>query len=142
MASMKLKFTIFAGVAAVAVAALVAGCVNTVTGNRTAGVPFIKDTIEARYDKPIEPVFQAARAVIAENGTLINEGTLYGQTNSLGNVARTIKGKVNERTVYVRVEALDPKITATAVQTRTSAGVSDIDLAAQIDKQIALKLMH
>ena len=137
---MKLKFTIFAGVAAVAVAALVAGCVNTVTGNRTAGVPFIKDTIEARYDKPIEPVFQAARAVIAENGTLINEGTLYGQTNSLGNVARTIKGKVNERTVYVRVEALDPKITATAVQTRTSAGVSDIDLAAQIDKQIALKL--
>jgi hypothetical protein len=138
MASMKLKFTIFAGL--VAVAALVAGCVNTVTGGRTAGVPFIRDTIEARYDKPADPVFQAARAVIAENGTLMNEGTLYGQTNSLGNVARTIKGKVNERTVYVRVEALDPKITATAVQTRTSAGVSDIDLAAQIDKQIALKL--
>jgi hypothetical protein len=138
MASMKLKFTIFAGL--VAAAALVAGCVNTVTGGRTAGVPFIRDTIEARYDKPADPVFQAARAVIAENGTLMNEGTLYGQTNSLGNVARTIKGKVNERTVYVRVEALDPKITATAVQTRTSAGVSDIDLAAQIDKQIALKL--
>src|SRR6185437_1637046 len=138
MASMKLKFTILAGL--VAVAALVAGCVNTVTGSRTAGVPFIKDTIEARYDRPAEPVFQAARAVIAENGTLMNEGTLYGQTNSLGNVARTIKGKVNERTVYVRVEALDPRITATAVQTRTSAGVSDIDLAAQIDKQIALKL--
>lgn len=138
---MKLKFTIFAGFTSVAVAAvLAAGCVNTVTGNRTAGVPFIKDTIEARYDKPAEPVFQAARAVIAENGTLINEGTLYGQTNALGNVARTIKGKVNERMVYVRVEALDPKITGTAVQTRTSAGVSDIDLAAQIDKQIALKL--
>ena len=111
-----------------------------ITGQRTAGVPFIKDTIEARYDKPVDPVFQAARAVVAENGTLMNEGTLYGQTNSLGNVARTIKGKVNERTVYVRVEALDPKITATAVQTRTSSGASDIDLAAQIDKQIALKL--
>ncbi len=138
MTRMKLKFTIFAGL--VAVAALVAGCVNTVTGGKTAGVPFIKDTIEARYDRPAEPVFQAARAVIAENGTLMNEGTRYGQTNSLGNVARTIKGKVNERMVYVRVEALDPRITATAVQTRTSAGVSDIDLAAQIDKQIALKL--
>jgi len=140
MTQMKLKFKIFAGVSALMVAALVAGCVNTVTGQKTAGVPFIKDTIEARYDKPVEPVFQAARAVIAENGTMMNEGTLYGQTNSLGNVARTIKGKVNERMVYVRVEALDPKITATAVQTRTSAGASDIDLAAQIDKQIALKL--
>jgi len=140
MASMKLKFTILAGLSAVAVAVLAAGCVNTVTGGKTAGVPFIRDTIEARYDKPADPVFQAARAVIAENGTLMNEGTLYGQTNSLGNVARTIKGKVNERTVYVRVEALDPRITGTAVQTRTSAGVSDIDLAAQIDKQIALKL--
>jgi hypothetical protein len=137
---MKLKLRIFAGAVALMAAVLVTGCVNTVTGQRTAGVPFIKDTIEARYDKPAEPVFQAARAVIAENGMLMNEGTLYGQTNSLGNVARTIKGKVNERTVYVRVEALDPRITATAVQTRTSAGVSDIDLAAQIDKQIALKL--
>jgi hypothetical protein len=137
-----MKFKAFAGLAALAVAVLVTGCVNTVTGGKTAGVPFIKDTIEARYEKPAEPVFQAARAVIAENGMLINEGTLYGQTNSLGNVARTIKGKVNERMVYVRVEALDPKITATAVQTRTSAGVSDIDLAAQIDKQIALKLMR
>ena len=135
-----MKFKIFAGLAAVAV--LVSGCVDTVTGGKTAGVPFLKDTIEARYEKPAEPVFQAARAVIAENGMLINEGTLYGQTNSLGNVARTIKGKVNERMVYVRVEALDPKITGTAVQTRTSAGVSDIDLAAQIDKQIALKLAH
>jgi len=133
---MKLKF--FATLMGTAV--LVAGCVDTVTGGRTAGIPFIKDKIEARYEKPAEPVFQAARQVVAENGTLINEGTLYGQTNALGNMVRTIKGKVDDRTVYVRVEALDPKITATTVQTRTSSGVSDIDLAAQIDKQIALKL--
>lgn len=123
-------------------AVLMAGCVDTVTGGKTAGVPFIKDTIEARYEMPAEPVFQAAKKVIAEDGMLITEGTLYGQTNALGNAVRTIKGKVNERTVYVRVEALDPKITGTAVQTRTSGGVSDIDLAAQIDKQIAIKLAH
>ena len=136
MASMKFQF--FAGLIVLAVVA--AGCVNTVTGQRTAGVPFIKDTIEARYEKPAAPVFQAARQVIAENGMLMNEGTLYGQTNALGNSVRTLKGKVNERTVYIRVEALDPRITGTAVQTRTSGGVSDIDLAAQIDKQIAIKL--
>ena len=133
-----MKFQFFA--ALIVAAVLVAGCVNTVTGGKTAGVPFIKDTIEARYEKPAEPVFLAAKQVIAEDGMLITEGTLYGQTNALGNSVRTIKGKVNERTVYVRVEALDPKITGTAVQTRTSGGVSDIDLAAQIDKQIAIKL--
>jgi PBP1b-binding outer membrane lipoprotein LpoB len=133
-----MKFQFFAALAMTAV--LAAGCVNTVTGGKTAGVPFIKDTIEARYEKTAEPVFQAAKQVIAEDGMLITEGTLYGQTNALGNSVRTIKGKVNERTVYVRVEALDPRITATAVQTRTSGGVSDIDLAAQIDKQIAIKL--
>ncbi len=138
MASM--KFKIFAGLTGLAV--LAAGCVDTVTGGKTAGVPFITDTIEARYEKPAEPVFAAARQVIAEDGMLITEGTLYGQTNALGNTVRTLKGKVNERTVYVRVEALDPKITGTAVQTRTSSGASDIDLAAQIDKQIALKLAH
>lgn len=136
MATMKFKF--FAGLIGMAV--LVAGCVNTVTGGKTAGIPFIKDRIEARYEKPAEPVFQAARQVLAENGTLITEGTLYGQTNALGNMVRTIKGKVDDRTVYVRVEALDPRITGTTVQTRTSSGISDLDLAAQIDKQIALKL--
>jgi hypothetical protein len=136
----RMKFQFFAALMLPAV--LATGCVNTVTGQKTAGVPFIKDTIEARYEKPAEPVFQAAKQVIAEDGMLITEGTLYGQTNALGNAVRTIKGKVNERTVYVRVEALDPKITGTAVQTRTSGGVSDIDLAAQIDKQIAIKLAH
>lgn len=138
MARMKFQFV----AALMLTAVLMAGCVDTVTGGKTAGVPFIKDTIEARYEMPAEPVFQAAKKVIAEDGMLITEGTLYGQTNALGNAVRTIKGKVNERTVYVRVEALDPKITGTAVQTRTSGGVSDIDLAAQIDKQIAIKLAH
>lgn len=137
-----MKFKIFAGLMVMGTAMLLAGCVNTVTGQRTAGVPFINDTIEMRYEKPVEPVFQAARQVIAEDGMLITEGTLYGQTNALGNMVRTLKGKVNERTVYVRVEALDQKITGTAVQTRTSAGASDIDLAAQINTQIALKLAH
>jgi|SRR6185437_11892794 len=125
----------------VGAALLTAGCVDTVTGQRTAGVPFIKDKIESRYELPVEPVFQAAKQVIRENGVLINEGTLYGQTNAVGNLVKTIKGKVDERTVWVRVEQLDPKITGVAVQTRTAGGVSDIDLAAQIDKDIALKLV-
>jgi hypothetical protein len=138
MASMKFKF--FAALLGAAVLAV--GCVNTVTGGRTAGVPFIKDKIESRYEKPPEPIFEAAKQVIREQGELVTEGTLYGQTNALGNTVRTVQGKVDQRTVWVRVEQLDPKITDVTVQTRTAGGVSDIDLAAQIDKQIALKLVR
>ena len=133
-----MKFRFLAGIFGAAL--LAAGCVNTVTGGKTAGVPFIKDKIESRYDLPADRVFNAARQVISENGVLITEGTLYGQTNAVGNLVKTIKGKVEERTVWVRVEQLDPKVTGVAVQTRTSSGVSDIDLAAQIDKQIYGKL--
>lgn len=134
-----MKFKIFAGLMGAAV--LAAGCVNTVTGGKTAGIPFVKDKIESRYEgRPAEAIFQAAKQVIAEEGMLVTEGTLYGQTNALGNTVKTVKGKVDERTVWVRVEQLDPKTTDVTTQTRTAGGVPDIDLAAQIDKQIALKL--
>jgi hypothetical protein len=53
-----------------------------------------------------------------------------------------IEGKVNQRTVWVRVEQSSPKITDVAVQTRTKSGGSDIELSAEIDKQIALKLVR
>ena len=136
MATMKLKFL----AALAGLGLLAAGCVDTVSGGKTVGVPFIKDKIESRYERPPDQVFAAAKDVIREDGTLINEGTLYNQTNSVGNVVKTIQGRVNQRTVWVAIAQEDPKITDVTVQTRTQGGVSDIDLAAQIDKQIALKL--
>jgi hypothetical protein len=69
-------------------------------------------------------------------GTLINESTLFDQTNTV----KTVQGKVNQRNVWVRIEAIDPKVTAVIVQTRTPGGASDIDLAHQIEKEIALEL--
>jgi hypothetical protein len=63
---------------------------------------------------------------------------LYNSTN----VVKTVEGKVNQRTVWVRIEAIDPKVTAVTVQTRTPGGGSDIDLAHEIEKQIALKLVQ
>jgi hypothetical protein len=123
-------------------AALDVGCIDTVSGRKTAGVPFVKDTIQARYERPMDQVFQAAKEVVEFNGTLVSEGTLHNQTNALNNVAKTIEGKINERTVWVRVEQVDPQVTAVAVQTRTSGGGTDIDLASEIDKQIALKLVR
>lgn len=138
IAPMKTKF--FA--AFVGAAILASGCVDTVSGRKTAGVPFIKDKIESRYERPLDDVFKAAKDVITYRGTLVNESILHGQTNALNNIAKTIEGKVNQRTVWVRVEQIDPKVTAVAVQTRTQNGGTDIDLAAQIDKEIALKLVR
>src|SRR5262249_55147563 len=121
---------------------LAVGCVDTVGGHKTTGVPFIKDTISARYERPVDEVFAAAKDVIKFNGSLVSEHTLFGVTNTVNNIAKVVEGKVNQRNVWVRMEQVDPKTTAVAVQTRTPGGGGDVDLAAEIDKQIALKLVH
>jgi hypothetical protein len=113
------------------------GCVPTVTGRNTGGVPFIKDRVEGNYERPLDQVYEAAKEVVKFNGALVNESILHTETN----MVKTVEGKVNQRTVWVRVEARDPKVTGVLVQTRTSGGLSDIDLAHEIEKQIALKLV-
>lgn len=106
------------------------GCVKTVDGHMKAGVPFIKDKIVSSYERPVAQIFAAAKEVIAANGTLNREDTIN----------KTVEGKVNQRTVFVKVAEVDPNVTQVIVQVRTKAGVSDIDLAAELDKQIALRL--
>jgi hypothetical protein len=138
MIPMKTKFL----VSLLGFALLLAGCVDTVTGRKTAGFPLIKDRIQSSYERPMDEVFDAAKQVVAFNGAIVSEGILHGQTNSVTGNVRTLEGKVNQCTVWVRVEQTDPKITSVAVQTRTSGGGSNIDLAAEIDKQIALKLVR
>ncbi len=123
-------------------AVVVAGCVATVDGNRAGGVPLIKDRIEARYDRPADEIFAAAKEVVALNGVLLNEGTIFGQTNAVNNIARTVIGNVSECRVWIRIEQIEPKISELTVQTRTKGGGSDLNLAAQLDKQIALKLVR
>lgn len=115
-----------------------AGCVSTVDERTAAGVPFIKDRVQGRYERTVDQVASAAKEVIKSNGVLVNESILYNQTNAV----KTIEGKVNQRTVWVRIEAIDPKITAVTVQSRTPGGGSDIDVAHEIEKQIALKLVQ
>lgn len=114
------------------------GCVSTVDERSTAGVPFLKDKVEGRYERTVDQVANAAKEVVKSNGVLVNESVMYNKTNAV----KTVEGKVNQRTVWVRVEAVDPKVTAVTVQTRTSGGGSDIDLAHEIEKQIALKLVQ
>ncbi len=113
------------------------GCVSTVNEHSTAGVPLIKDKIEQSYPRSVDAVFEAAKAVVLEKGSLINEGTVYMSQN---NAVKTVEARVNGRKVWIRAESIEPKVTKVVVQVRTSGGGSDMDLAAQINTEIALKL--
>lgn len=129
---MKTQFLI----ALLGAALLVVGCHSTVDGRTRAGVPFVKDSVEGRYERPPDKVFAAAREVIKYNGTLINESTLHSTTN----LVHVLEGRVDQRRVWVRVEPVDDKVTSVQVQVRRKGGGKDTDLTHELEKQIALQL--
>jgi hypothetical protein len=114
----------------------VAGCVSTVNDRSTAAWPLVKDRFEGRYERPVDQVYGAAVEVIKFNGAIGRESII----NPGPNQARTIEAKVNGRSVWVRVEAVDEKITSVIVQVRTKGGGSDLELTQELQKQIAVKL--
>jgi hypothetical protein len=129
-----MKKTLFGLLGAVVLAACGTGCITTVDGHKSAGVPFRKDKIVSRYQIPVEQVFVAAKEVLAgEKGGL-------GVLESENRVNNSLVAKVNTRKVYIRVTEVEPNISEIVVQVRTDAGWSDVDWAAEIDKQIALRL--
>jgi hypothetical protein len=115
---------------------LVAGCVSTVNERHTAAVPFVKDKFEGRYQRSPDQVYAAAVEAIKFNGAIARESIL----NPGANQVRTIEAKVNGRSVWVRVEAVDPSVTSVVVQVRTGGGGSDLELTQELQKQIAIKL--
>ncbi len=125
---MKMKF--LSSLICSAVLVCFSGCVGTEDGHSTGGDPFSKDTIVSRYEKPVQPLANATRVVLNRNGKLLVD-------NSVNN---TFQAKINERNVWVRVSDVDGKVTQVSVQARGSFG-GDVDLAAEISKQIALQLM-
>ena len=133
LASMKKIFLILFGAILVG-----AGCVSTVNERTSPGLPFVKDRVEGRYERSVDQVFDASKQVVKAMGVLVREGVIYGQTNEV----KTVEGKVNQRNVWIKVEGIEPKITSVIVQTRTSGGGADLDLAHELEKQIALKLVQ
>ena len=130
-----MKTGIFSAVAGVAIVAT--GCVSTVSGTKTGGVPFVRDRVEARYERPAGQVFEAAKEVVKFDGTLVSETTLHGTNNVLA-----LEGRVNQRSVWISVEQVDPKVSLVLVQARTKGGGTDQSLCHQLDKEIALKLVR
>ena len=112
-------------------AVLLAGCVNTIDGRNAMGVPLVKDSVSARYPRSPLEIWAAAKDVLAHDGTLFSEDTLRS----------TLEASVDTKTVWVKVEPVDQQLTKVTVQVRTKSGGADVGLAAQIDKEIALRLV-
>jgi hypothetical protein len=130
-----MKTKIFA--ALVGIAMVTAGCVKTVSDTHTPTmVPFGRDSVEGRYERSLDQVYQAAVAVVNHTGTVITEYIPHDTTNAV----RSLQGKVDQCNVWVRVEAVDPRITSVVVEARTKWGNRDIDLAHELEKEIALQL--
>ncbi len=126
---MKMKLLLLSAFCAGAVC--LTGCINTLDGRQTMGVPLVKDTVTARYERPPLDIWAAAKDVLKNNGTLYSEDTLQS----------TLEASVDRKTVWVKVEPVDQRITKVTVQVRTKGGAADIALAGEIDKQIALRLV-
>ena len=129
-----MKIKLLAGV--VGAALLAAGCVSTADGHKTAGVPLIKDKFISLYKVAPDTVFAAAKSVMAEDGVLTNEGTNYGTNGPV----KFVQGKVNESKVWISVAVVDKNLTQVTVQVRRGGGGSDLVLANQLDKEIAVKM--
>ena len=127
----KMIFAVLAGAALVAT-----GCRSTVADTHTFASTWSKDTITGRYYRTVDQVYHASVTVIQNNGVLTTEYIPHDNTNAV----RSLQGKVNQNNVWVRVESVDPKTTQVEVQARGSWGGSDVDLAHELEKEIALQL--
>src|SRR5688572_17138391 len=125
-----MKLRIVAPLCALALAFVVSGCVTSVDGRQRAGVPFVKDRLESRYERSPMEIWQAAKDVLSFNGKLYSEDVMRS----------TLEASVNTRTVWVKVEPADQQTTRVVVQARTKGGGTDLELASEIDKQITLRL--
>jgi hypothetical protein len=130
---MKTKF--FAALAGLVIIAA-AGCISTVSGTKTPALTWSKDSVDGRYQRSVDQVYTASVAVIQNNGVLITEFIPHDTTNT----TRALQGKVNQHNVWIRVQSVDPKVTEVTVQCRSTSGVSDIDIAHELEKEIALQL--
>jgi hypothetical protein len=127
-----MKIKLFVLFALAGFAGLVTGCVETVDGRSEPGVPFVKDKADSRYERSVPQILEAARYVINFNGKLVAD-------NSVNN---SLEGRVNQTSVWIKVDQIDAAkpVSQVTIQTRTKNRVADLDLARELDKQIALYL--
>lgn len=114
------------------------GCVGTVTEQKAGGVPVFRDRMEGRYERPLNVVFDASKRALMAFGQVSAEGSLHTSSNQV----RTIQGYVNQNSVYMRVEAVTPTVTSVIVQVRSRWGGTDLQVAHDLEKRVALELSN
>jgi hypothetical protein len=114
---------------------ITSGCVGTVSGTKTPALVPNRDDVQGRYQRSVDQVYQAAVQVVQSDGVLIKEYIPHDTTNTV----RSLQAKVNKRNVWIRVGAESPQITQITVQARSGTS-GDVELAHQLEKEIALKL--
>jgi hypothetical protein len=112
------------------------GCVSTVTENRTAGVKLATDQLENRYEITLNQAFDASKRALSTYGVVSRESSLLTSTNQV----RGLEGKANGSDVWIRVEALAPRLTSVKVQARSTWGGSDVQTAHELATRITLEL--
>ena len=130
-----MKKTILA-LLAVTAAAVITGCVSTVDDTHAFATSWNTDTVSGRYARPLDEVYNASLAVVQRNGVVLTEFIPHDTTNSV----RSLEGRVADRNVWVRVEAVDPQTSQVDVQARSSWGTTDVGLVHELEKEIALQL--
>lgn len=131
----KMILTVFAGMALIAT-----GCVSTVNDSHTGAIWFGNDQFEGRYQRTVDQVYRAAFTVVSQNGAVVAEYIPHDSTNEV----RSLQARVNNRNVWIRVEAVSasPEVTSVIVQARTRMGTRDELLAHELEKEIAIYLVN
>lgn len=125
-----MTFRLFLLCLASSIAAVSVGCISTPQGKQF-GLPSTRDTVTSRYERPMDQVLNSAREVLSRTGTLTGDDV----------VNNAVSAKINNRSVWVTVSEVEPLVTEVKVRVRSSRGASDLVMAAEIDKQIALGLV-
>ncbi len=112
------------------------GCVGTVDGQKTAGLYLSRDKVSGNYKFPLNTVVEASKKALQNLGQLTRETTLLESTNQV----RALEGKVQDTDVWIRVEVASPQVTAVTVQARSTWIGSNVPVAHEVEKQIALEL--
>ena len=110
---------------------LAAGCTTTLDGQvKATAIPFRKNVIISRYERPVQAIVDVAKEVITKNGRLTGDDA----------VTKVISGQIDTRTVLIKVEEVQPTVTQVSIQVLTKMRNPDMDLAREIDKEIVLRL--
>ena len=86
-----MKTKIFVALAGIAI--VTTGCVSTVADTHTAAmVPFGRDSVDGRYPRSVDQVYQASVQVVQHNGVVLTEYIPHDTTNTV----RSLKGRADQ----------------------------------------------